>query len=261
MAGLIMTIPVVAVLLLIAVLGHVMAFVWYLASKYKWRVTERAIYDLPLKRDQITRELKNSVYTPIHTVILLVFLSLGSFLNLGLASFLYSLLFTTVWAEIWHYISHRAFHLRTLHWIHAEHHKSQLNSPFTAISFSFTEKLIFDIGLLGLLVGIDRFISLNFFGIAAWYIGYLVITSFSHANFELKPKGYNSFFGKVVTSATYHALHHSRYTRNYGLGTRVLDRILKTEWEDYERVYDRTSGEQRPLTRLRERVEALGPRA
>jgi lathosterol oxidase len=260
MAELITT-PVAAALLLIAVLGHVMAFVWYLAAKYKWRVTQPAIYDLPLKRDQIRRELKNSLYSPIHAVILLVFLSLGSFRNVGLASFLYSVIFTSVWAEIWHYATHRAFHLRALHWIHAEHHRSQLNSPFTAISFSLTEKLIFDVGLLSLLVGIDQLISLNFFGVAAWYTGYLVMNSLSHANFELKPKDYNSFFGKVLTSATYHALHHSRYTRNYGLGTRVLDRILKTEWEDYERVYDRTCGEQRPLTRLRERVEALGGRA
>src|SRR5262249_6840181 len=180
----------------------------------------------------------------------------GFFQNGSWTSFILSLLGTTIWAEIWHYGSHRAFHLSALHWIHLEHHKSHLNTPFTAVSFSFSEKLIFDVGLLGALAIVDHFFSMNFFGIAGWYIGYLIINSFSHANFELKSVGYNRWIGKVITSATYHSLHHSRYTGNYGLGTRFLDQIFKTEWEDYERLYDRVSLERRPLSRLRERVEA-----
>jgi hypothetical protein len=38
----------------------------------------------------------------------------------------------------------------------------------------------------------------------------------------------------------------------------VLDRIFRTEWDDYERLYDRICGERKPLTRLRERVEVPG---
>jgi Delta7-sterol 5-desaturase len=58
----------------------------------------------------------------------------------------------------------------------------------------------------------------------------------------------------VLTTTTYHSLHHSRYTSNYGLGTRILDRLFKTEWEDYEALYDRVNVERRPLKKLRERV-------
>ncbi len=248
--------PTMVVLLVIATLGHAMALVWYLAAKNNWKMCERTIYDLPFKADQIRRELKNSIHTPIHAVILSAFLYLGFFQNTSFISFLLSGLATAVWAEIWHYGSHRAFHLSALHWIHLEHHRSHLNSPFTAISFSFSEKLIFDVGLLGVLTAADYFCSLNFFGIAAWYIGYLIINSFSHANFELKPRDYNRWSGKVLTSTTYHSLHHSRYTGNYGLGTRVLDKLFKTEWKDYERLYDRISREGKPLAKLRERVEA-----
>ena len=141
----------------------------------------------------------------MHAVILAAFLYLGFFKNPSLASLFGSALLTTIWAEIWHYGSHRAFHLRALHWIHVEHHKSHLNSPFTAISFSFMEKLVFDLGLLSPLALVDRlFFGLNTLGIAAWYIGYLAINSFSHANFELKSKDYNHWLGKVLTSATYH---------------------------------------------------------
>jgi lathosterol oxidase len=248
------TAPELFTLLAIAALGHVMALFWYLAERAKLRMCERTIYDLPIDAEQIKREMKNSLHAPIHAVILAAFFYLGFFKSTSWASFFYSALITTVWAEVWHYGSHRAFHLRALHWIHLEHHKSRLNSCFTAISFSFTEKLIFDIGLLCPLAIVDYFFGLNVFGIAGWYIGYLVINSFSHANFELKSRDYNRWMGKVLTSTTYHSLHHSRYTGNYGLGTRILDRVFKTEWDDYEALYDRISGERRPLGKLRERA-------
>src|SRR5579862_6358311 len=247
--------PQLAVLLVIAVLGHVMAFTWYLAARQKWRICQRTIYALPINQAQTARELRNSLHAPTHAVILAVFLYLGFFRNDSWTSFLVSAAGTFLWAEVWHYASHRAFHLKPLHWIHAEHHRSRLNSPFTAVSFAFSEKVIFDLGLLSPLAVLDQFASLNFFGIAAWYIGYLVINSFSHANFELKSVGFNRALGKVITSATYHSLHHSRYTGNYGLATRVLDQLLGTEWEDYEELYDRVSRDRHPLTELREKVE------
>lgn len=243
-------------LAIIALLGHAMALLWYVAKKYDWKICERTIYDLPIKGRQLRRELINSLHTPIHAVMLLGCLALGYFNNTSWASFFVCGIATTVWAEIWHYFSHRAFHLDALHWIHAEHHKSHLNTPLTAISFSFSEKLIFDIGMLLPFMIADHFVSVNFFGIAAWYIGYLIINSFSHANFEFRAASYNSHVGKVLTTTTYHSLHHSRYTGNYGLGTRILDRLFGTEWEDYEPLYDRVNSERKPLAHLRERVSA-----
>jgi Delta7-sterol 5-desaturase len=244
----------IAVLLLIAVLGHAMALVWYLAARHKCRLCARTIYDLPVSNKQIRRELRNSVHAPMHAVILAAFAGCGFFANTGSASFAGSLLVTFLWAEIWHYATHRAFHLPALHWIHVEHHRSHVNSWLTAISFSFSEKLIFDLGLLGVLALADCAVSLNLYGIAAWYAGYLVVNSFSHANFELKSKNYNLLIGKVLTSTTYHSLHHARYINNFGLATRLLDRLFKTEWDDYEPVYFRVSGQSRPLRKLRERA-------
>lgn len=217
-------------------------------------MAQHIIYELPIPHEQIKRELRNSLHAPTHAVMLAIFLWLGFFQNGSVTSFIYSAVATTVWAEIWHYCSHRAFHWRALHWIHVEHHRSRLNSWLTALSFSFTEKLIFDIGMLVPLAAADHFFAFNFYGVAGWYVGYLVVNSFSHANFEFKSKYYNRAVGKVLTSTTYHSLHHSRYTGNYGLGTRLLDRIFGTEWEDYEQVFERISGERRPLTELREKI-------
>lgn len=250
-----MTTSEIAVLALIAVLGHVMAGIWYIAYRNSWTLCEKQIYAVAIPAKQLRRELLNSIHTPIHAVILAAFLYAGCFSNRTVLGFALTLAAAFVWAEIWHYVSHRAMHWQPLHWIHAEHHRSHINSPFTAISFSFTEKLVFDTGYLGVLALADRVVGLNFYGIAAWYVGYLIINSFSHANFEFRPANYNAFLGKLLTSTTYHSLHHSRYTGNYGLATRVLDRALKTEWDDYERLYARVTGEGPPLRHIRERVD------
>jgi lathosterol oxidase len=243
-----------ALLLIIAVLGHVMALLWYVAGARNWSITARRIYDLPISPEQIRREFRNSLHAPMHAVLIAPLLYFGFFRNTTWLSLIGSLIVATVWAEIWHYFSHRAFHLPQLHWIHREHHKSHLNSWLTAISFSFFEKLIFDAGFLGMLAVLDTQVSLSFSGIAAWYIGYLMINSFSHANFEMKSADYPHLVGRVLTTTTYHALHHSRYTGNYGLGTRVLDRIFKTEWDDYEPLYQRIARDGRPLQKLSEKV-------
>lgn len=248
------TLPQIVILLVIAFLGHAAALFWYVAARRGWTLCQRVIYDRPIGDEQIRRELRNSLHAPIHAVLLALLLSLGAFRDATLGSFLLSAVVTTIWAEVWHYASHRAMHLRYLHWIHKEHHKSHLNSYLTAISFSFTEKLVFDVGLLAPLALLDRIVGLNVFGIAAWYVGYLLINSYSHANFELKSATYNRWIGRVITSTTYHSLHHSRYIGNYGLGTRVLDRLFKTEWDDYEALYQQIAAERRPLKRLSEKA-------
>lgn len=243
------------VLVLIAVLGHAMALLGYLAVQFRMKVCDRAIYDLPIESDQLRRELKNSFFSPMPAFMLAGILYLGYFQNATWFSFFATLALTFVWVEIWHYVTHRAYHLRPLHWIHAEHHKSHLNSWLTAMSFSFTEQFIFDVGILAPLTALDHFVSVNFYGIAGYFVGYLVINSLHHANYEIKSERYNRWFGQIFTTTTYHSLHHSRYIKNYGLGTRVLDRLFGTEWTDYEPVYDRIAHERRPLTKLGEKLD------
>jgi hypothetical protein len=49
------TTPEIVILLVIATLGHAMAFFWYLADRNKWKICERTIYDLPIDAQQIKR--------------------------------------------------------------------------------------------------------------------------------------------------------------------------------------------------------------
>lgn len=247
-----------AILCLVAVIGHLMALFWLCVEEYEVDLSRDKIYDLPIKDPQVRRELKNSLHTPLHALMLLGALLLGLFEARSLGAFLLTVLLTAIWAEIWHYISHRAFHLKSLHWIHAEHHRSRLSSPFTALSFSLSEKIIFDIGIIGGMAVLGLWLNLNFFGVAAWFVGYLIINSYGHANYEIRGVTFMALKGTVLTSTVYHALHHSRYTGNYGLGTRVLDRIFGTEWPDSAAVFDRVVVTKRPMTALREAVEPLG---
>lgn len=244
-----------AILCLVAVIGHLMALFWLCVEDYEVDLSRDRIYDLPIRDPQVRRELKNSLHTPMHALVLLAALLAGLFEARSVGSFFLTALLTTIWAEIWHYGSHRAFHLKALHWIHAEHHRSRLSSPFTALSFSFTEKLVFDIGMIGGMAILGLYVELNFFGVATWFVGYLIINSYGHANYEIRGESFMRLKGTVLTSTVYHALHHSRYTGNYGLGTRILDRIFGTEWPDSAAVFDRVVVQKSPLTALRDTVD------
>lgn len=256
-----MTAAETAILCLIAVIGHLMALFWLCVEDYDVDLSRDRIYDLPIKDPQVRRELKNSLHTPLHALMLLAALLAGQFEARSVGSFLLTALLMTIWAEIWHYGSHRAFHLKSLHWIHAEHHRSRLSSPFTALSFSFPEKLIFDIGMIGGMAILGLLLELNFFGVAGWFVGYLIINSYGHANYEIRGETFMKLKGTILTSTVYHALHHSRYTGNYGLATRIPDRIFGTEWADSVAAFDRVVVQKSPLKALRETVDPSGGQA
>jgi sterol desaturase/sphingolipid hydroxylase (fatty acid hydroxylase superfamily) len=96
--------------------------------------------------------------------------------------------------------------------------------------------------------------ELSAFGIFAYYVLYFFTNTLGHANFEFRKAGYyDSPMGKVFNSPTYHALHHSRYIKNYGLLTPWLDRLFGTEWKDVSLVQKRAA-QGYPLSNLTEEV-------
>ena len=123
------------------------------------------------------------------------------------------------------------------------------------MSFSFSEKFIFTFGILGFLATVDSVFSLSFYGIALWYFRYLITNSFSHENCEPRSAEFIEKAGKYETTTTYHALHHSRYIKNYGFSTRFLDRWFGTEWDDYEEVFKKVSKTGQPLNKFNEKIK------
>lgn len=244
----------IVTLSLLAVANHIIVFSFIQLYKSK---KVRRIYNLEASQEQLKEELHNSFLTsPLHAVLI------GCALYSGLLkdpattwfNFTYTFLIVFVWTEIWHYFSHRAMHHKSLLWIHREHHKSKITNPLSSISFSFMEKFLFSVGILAPMVFLSSFMPVSFYGIIAYYIFYFVTNVLGHSNFEIRDPGYaKTWIGKIINTPAYHAMHHARYVKNYGLITSTLDRLFNTMWEDYDKVQSRAALEQ-PLAKLSERL-------
>lgn len=218
----------------------VIAVEWYARHK-----KVMVVYAIAETREQKSREMRNSVITtPVHAVLFFLFfyadlVRTGSeTLNTAFSTFLV----TFIWTEAWHYTSHVAMHWRPLHFIHFEHHRSLLTAPWTSVSFSLLEKTIFSLGILAGLAILSRVYPLSMLGIFSYYVIYFVTNTLGHSNFDFrKPGYYRTVMGKIFNSPTYHALHHARYVRNYGLLTPWLDKLFGTMWEDIDIVQTRIS--------------------
>jgi sterol desaturase/sphingolipid hydroxylase (fatty acid hydroxylase superfamily) len=241
-------------LIILAVANHLIVFGFIMLYKSK---KIRRIYNIDPSQEQLKEELNNSFLTsPLHSFLI------GAALYTGFLAdhpetwygIIYTFAIVFVWTEIWHYFSHRAMHHRSLLWIHREHHKSKITNFYSSISFSFLEKLIFSVGIIAPVAALSHVIPISFYGIAAYYIFYFITNALGHSNIEIREPGYaQTWIGKVINTPTYHAMHHARYVKNYGLITSTLDRMFNTMWEDYDKVQSRAASEQ-PLDKLSERL-------
>jgi lathosterol oxidase len=244
----------VITLILLAIANHVIVFSFIMIYKSK---KVRRIYNLEASQDQLHDELNNSWLTsPLHAMLIAAAFYSGllkeypeSWLNIT-----YTFLIVFVWTEIWHYFSHRAMHHKALLFIHREHHKSKITTLLSSISFSFLEKFIFSLGIVGPVALLSRVMPISFYGIVAYYVFYFITNALGHSNIEIREPGYaRTWIGRVINTPAYHAMHHARFVKNYGLITSTLDRMFNTMWEDYDKVQSRAASDQ-PLTKLSERL-------
>src|SRR5687768_11576731 len=238
----------------LAIANHLIVFGFITLYKSK---KVRRIYNLEASQDQLKEELNNSFLTsPLHACLIGGALYSGFLTNHAttLLNFIYTFAIVFVWTEIWHYFSHRAMHHKSLLWIHREHHKSKVTNVISSMSFSFMEKFIFSAGIIAPVAALSSVMPISFYGIVAYYVFYFVTNALGHSNFEIREPGYaQTWIGKIINTPTYHAMHHARYVKNYGLITSTLDRMFNTMWEDYDKVQSRAAAKQ-PLTKLSERL-------
>ncbi|MFL5741822.1 MAG: sterol desaturase family protein [Flavisolibacter sp.] len=243
----------IIVLALLAVANHIIVFGFIQLYKSK---KVRRIYSLQASQEQLKEELQNSFLTsPLHAFLIGLAMYSGLLMvqDTSWLCFVYTFAIVFVWTEIWHYFSHRAMHHKSLLWIHREHHKSKITNPLSSISFSFMEKLIFSVGILLPVAALSHVMPISFYGIVAYYVFYFVTNTLGHSNVEIREPGYTqTWIGRVLNTPAYHAMHHARYVKNYGLITSTLDRLFNTMWEDYDKVQSRAASSQ-PLTKLSER--------
>jgi sterol desaturase/sphingolipid hydroxylase (fatty acid hydroxylase superfamily) len=241
-------------LILLAVANHVIVFGFIQLYKSK---KVRRIYNLDPSQEQLKEELQNSFLTsPLHAGLIGLALYTGFLVDHQTTwlNFIYTFAIVFVWTEIWHYFSHRAMHHKSLLWIHREHHKSKITNPLSSISFSFLEKFVFSVGIIAPTAALSWLMPISFYGIVAYYLFYFVTNVLGHSNVEIREPGYaQTWIGRIINTPAYHAMHHARYVKNYGLITSTLDRMFNTMWEDYDKVQTRAASDQ-PLQKLSERM-------
>jgi Delta7-sterol 5-desaturase len=240
--------------LLLAVINY---SVVYLVGRWIASHNVKRVYAPVAEQAQLAREQRNAiVITPVHALIFIALIASGALQPateswfVGIVTFLIIFL----WTEIWHYFSHRAMHHRRLLFMHREHHLSAITNPWTSISFSFMEKFVFSLGIIGFMAITSHWMPISVVAIAAYYVFYFVTNTLGHANVDFRAPGYrHTFMGKCFVSPSYHAMHHARYIKNYGLITPWLDNIFGTAWEDYDAVQTQVA-RGKPLSRLGERL-------
>jgi Delta7-sterol 5-desaturase len=226
-------------------------------EKYIATHNVKLVYGVAAPEGQRVREIRNALTTtPVHALLFMAFIWSGWLVIGEETAFLIITTFvgTLLWTEVWHYFSHRAMHLRIIHFLHREHHRSRVTGVWSSVSFSFLEKFIFSAGILGGLAAISQAHSVSAIGITAYYVMYFFTNTLGHANFEFRKPDYrSSVMGKIFNSPSYHAMHHARYDLNYGLLTPWLDQILGTEWKDAPNVQT-SAAMGHPLKTLSERL-------
>jgi sterol desaturase/sphingolipid hydroxylase (fatty acid hydroxylase superfamily) len=141
------------------------------------------------------------------------------------------LLFNDAWFYGWHRLLH---HPKLFRHIHVVHHRSLDVNPFTSYSFHAVEAL-----LLGAwIVPASMLLPIPMAALATLQVIGLANNVMAHLGYEFLPVWLMKMpIVRWTNTATFHALHHTRSRGNFGLHTRLWDRVFGTEIADYERVF------------------------
>ena len=195
---------------------------------------------------QIKRELKSSICTIIaftlfncivfyltykwYTKIYTHISDYNIFLNI------FILLLLIIIDDTWFYWYHRLLHTKKwFRYIHYKHHKSFDVNPISSLSFHFIEPFF----LLFWIIPVSIFIPIYAPILFIIQIISVLNNVKSHLWYEFYPKLWNKNTFSFITTSTHHNMHHSKINWNYGWYFRIWDRLLNTEFKDYEIVYDK----------------------
>jgi Delta7-sterol 5-desaturase len=228
--------------------GGVAALVYFifwkgLKERFKnWRIA----LNNRVNDEQIKRELKNAFLSMLVSTVF-------SSIVIYLSTQGYTKVYTNIndhshfWAYVgffilliiddtWFYWMHRLLHHRAIYkFVHFEHHKSIDVNPFTAVSFHFLEPLLLTLWIFPVAFFVPTY---------APVLGLLQVWGLfdnvkAHLGYEFYPAWFHKSWLGFLTSSTHHNMHHSKFNGNYGLHFRIWDKLLGTEFKDYEAEYDK----------------------
>jgi Delta7-sterol 5-desaturase len=224
---------------------------WVIFKKFfaKRRIQENKKAD----KTQFLRELKNSLLTIIVFTAIDLFVFQDSMKTMETATFkVYSsftehggipyIIFITfllfVVEDTYFYWMHRMVHSPKLYkYIHKVHHESIDTTPFTSYSFHPIEAAL-EIVPMGLIMIIAYFFPVHILALFIWQILSIALNVLGHSGYELFPSFWNNYwFLKWKLPSTHHNMHHEQFNGNYGLYFIWWDRMMGTEFPDYEEKF------------------------
>jgi sterol desaturase/sphingolipid hydroxylase (fatty acid hydroxylase superfamily) len=229
-----------------AVVGLVFFGVWHLGrERFRWaRIPAPSRFG----RDQVIREVGNTCVTLFAGMAsggAVVALRAAGWTRLSeapvgaleiLAWVVAGILVNDAWFYGWHRMLHHPLLFRH---VHAVHHRSIDVNPFTSYSFHAVEAMI-----LGLwIVPAAMVLPVPMLALGILQIVGLLNNVMAHLGYEFLPRWILRVpVLRWTNTATFHSLHHTRPGGNFGLHTRIWDRVFGTEIPGYERVFIERGG-------------------
>ncbi len=153
--------------------------------------------------------------------------------------------------QVYYYFLHRAMHHRWLVRFHRWHHRSHVTTPLSGQSMSFVESCAWMVGYAGIPIAMSYVAPFSLVGWAVYLAFNIVGNVVGHANVELGLSG-SRVGALVVNPYVFHALHHARWTGHYGFASALMDRLCRSEWDDWPLLW-RKIMDGHPLETLKER--------
>jgi sterol desaturase/sphingolipid hydroxylase (fatty acid hydroxylase superfamily) len=225
------------------IIGLIYFFIW---KKFKVRLQKFKIQlDKNVDSKQIKREIKNTIITAavgalISTIMIYVstkgytqiYFTFSSHPFFSIAGFLLLLFIDDTWFYWVHRLLH---HPKLFKYIHIEHHKSNNVNPFTSMSFHFAEPLLLTIWIIPV-----SFIMPIYAPVLGLIQVYGLLDNIKgHLGYEFYPKWWHKTWFKYFTTSTHHNMHHSKFNGNYGVHFRIWDKLLGTEFKNYEDEFEK----------------------
>lgn len=133
------------------------------------------------------------------------------------------------------YFSHRLFHL---HWMyrfaHAGHHGARHTNPFGALAMGPLESLSHGVFLTVFV----HTVPIHFVVFGLYLVMMSLWTLWTHLGIELFGDWFPRFPGtSLLVGTSYHEVHHQLLWQNFGLYTSVWDRLFRSYYPGYPKVF------------------------
>lgn len=150
----------------------------------------------------------------------------------GWSYFVLSVFLMLVFDDTYFYWIHRLLHHPNLYrQVHKVHHYSVDPNPFTTYSFHPLEAIILFLGYRL----VPSIIPVHALAVSIWLLMTLLNSITIHLGYEIYPRWFTkSRLTNWKTPSTHHNMHHERVKGNYGLIFTWWDKLMKTEFPDYQ---------------------------